>query len=77
MGPSEICTQSAEVWLAVSGGQPLFTLGLLNYVCFIHSRLPVFAVEPQYQHQDFLFLLKVSFEGHIQNLQKNSCWFKI
>ena len=28
-GPSEICTQSAEVRLAVSGTQPLFTLGLL------------------------------------------------
>ena len=27
-GPSEICTQSAEVQLAVSGAQPLFTLGL-------------------------------------------------
>ena len=30
-GPSEMCTQSAEVWLAVSGGQPLFTLGLLVF----------------------------------------------
>ena len=43
---------------------------LMTYVCFIPSRLPVFAVEPQYQHQDILFLSKVSFEGHIQNLQK-------
>ena len=49
----------------------------ITYVCFIPSRLPVFAVEPQYLHQDFLFLSKVSFEGHIQNLQKISCWFKI
>ena len=49
----------------------------ITYVCFIPSRLPVFAVEPQYLLQDFLFLSKVSFEGHIQNLQKNSCWFKI
>ena len=49
----------------------------ITYVCFIHSRLPVFAVEPQYLLQDFLFLSKVSFEGHIQNLQKISCWFKI
>ena len=49
-----------------------------TYVCVIPSRLPVFAVEPQYRHQDFfLFLSKVSFEGHIQNLQNNSCWFKI
>ena len=30
-GPSETCTQSAEVWLAVSGAQPLFTLGLLMF----------------------------------------------
>ena len=30
-GPSEICTLSAEVWLAVSGVQPLFTLGLLMF----------------------------------------------
>ena len=49
----------------------------ITYVCFIPSRLPVFAVEPQYLLQDFLFLSKVSFEGRIQNLQKNSCWFKI
>ena len=46
------------------------------YVCFIPSRLPVFAVEPQYLLQYFLFLSKVSFELHIPNLQKNSCWFK-
>ena len=49
----------------------------ITYVCFIPSRLPVFAVEPQYLLQYFLFLSKVSFELHIQNLQKNSCWFKI
>ena len=30
-GPSEICTQSAEMRLAVSGAQPLFTLGLLMF----------------------------------------------
>ena len=48
----------------------------VTYVCFVPSRLPVFAVEPQYLLQDFLFLSKVSFEGHIQNLQKISCWFK-
>ena len=49
----------------------------ITYVCFIPSRLPVFAVEPQYLLQYFLFLSKVSFELHIQNLQKMSCWFKI
>ena len=42
----------------------------ITYVCFVPSRLPVFAVEPQNLLQDFLFLSKVSFEGHIQNLQK-------
>ena len=42
----------------------------ITFVCFIPSRLPVFAVEPQYRHQNFLFLSKVSFEGQIQNLQK-------
>ena len=49
----------------------------ITYVCFIPSRLPVFAFEPQYLLQDFLFLSKVSFEGHIQNLKKYSCWFEI
>ena len=49
----------------------------ITYVCFIPGRLPVFAVEPQYLLQYLLFLSKVSFELHIQNLQKISCWFKI
>ena len=48
----------------------------ITYVCFIPNILPVFAVEPQYRHQDLLFLSKVSFEGHMQNLKK-SYWFKI
>ena len=41
-GPSEICTQSADVRLAVSGAQPLFTLGLLMFALSL---------------VDFLFLL--------------------
>ena len=49
----------------------------ITYFCFIPGRLPVFAAEPQYLLQYFLFLSKVSFELHIQNLQKISCWFKI
>ena len=49
----------------------------ITYVCFIPSRLPVFVVEPQYLLQYFLFFSKVSFELHIQNPQKNSCWLKI
>ena len=38
-GPSEICTQSAEMRLAVSGGQPLFTLGLLMFALSFLSLL--------------------------------------
>ena len=49
----------------------------ITYVCLIPSRLPVFAVEPHYLLQYFLFLSKVSFELHIHYLQKMSCWFKI
>ena len=49
----------------------------ITYFCFIPGRLPVFDAEPQYLLQYFLFLSKVSFELHIQNLQKISCWFKI
>ena len=30
----------------------------ITYVCFIPSRLPVFAAEPQYLLQDFLFFVK-------------------
>ena len=65
-------------WSAVGCEWGTTSVYFLNtYVCFVPSRLPVFAVEPQYLLQDFLFLSKVSFEGHIQNLQKISCWFKI
>ena len=35
----------------------------ITYVCFIPSRLPVFAVEPQYRHQDFLFFEKYHLKG--------------
>ena len=49
----------------------------ITCVCVTLSRRPAFTVEPQYQHQDFLFLSKLSFEGHTQNLRKKSCWFKI
>ena len=48
----------------------------ITYVCFIPGRLPVFAVEAQYRLQYFLFLSKVSFEGHIQNLVWVQCvWY--
>ena len=75
-GPSEICTQSAEVRLAVSGAQPLFTLGLLMFALSLVDFLSLL-LRPSTYFKIFLFLSKVSFEGHIQNLQKNSCWFKI
>ena len=71
-GQGEICTQSAEMRLAVSGAQPVY-FGI-TYVWFIPSRLPVFAVEPQYRHQDFLS--KVSFDVHIQNIKKNHVGLK-
>ena len=62
--------------LAVRGGQPRFTLGLfmfaLSLVYFQSLRW-----SPSTSIEVFLFLLKVSFEGHIQNVPKNSCWFKI
>ena len=45
-GPSEICAQSAEVKLAVSGGTTSIYFGI-TYVCFIPSRLSAFAVESQ------------------------------
>ena len=40
----------------------------ITYVCLISSRLLFVAVEHQYRH--FLFMFKISFEGHKQNLQK-------
>ena len=43
----------------------------ITYVCFIPSRFPVFAVEPQYLLQYFLFLSKVSFELHVVHLIKS------
>ena len=67
------------VWWSAVGcewGTTSVYFGII-YVCFVTSRLPVFAVEPQYLLQDFLFLSKISFEGHIQNLKFFLCWFKI
>ena len=75
-GPSEICTQSAEVRLAVSGAQPLFTLGLLMFALSLVDFLSLL-LSPSTYFNIFLFLSKVLFELHIQNLQKISCGFKI
>ena len=60
--------------LAVSGDQPLFTLGL-----------PKFALSLQYfrlyygapvQTSFFLLMSKMSFEGQKQNIRKITCWLK-
>ena len=57
-------------------GDNLCLLGI-TYVCFIHSRLPVFAVEPQYQHRDFLiFVESIIWKTHTHS-SKTSCWFTI
>ena len=62
--------------LAVSGAQPLFTLGLLMFALSLVDFLSLL-LSPSIYFKIFLFLSKVSFEGHIQNLQKMSCWLKI
>ena len=41
----------------------------ITYVCFIPSRLAVFADKPQFLLQDFVLSI-VSFEGHTQKLQE-------
>ena len=61
--------------LAVSGAQPLFTLGLLMFALSLVDFLSLL-LNPSTYFKIFYFS-KVSFEGHIQNLQKISCWFKI
>ena len=48
----------------------------ITYVCFIPSRIPVFAVEPRYRHQDFYFFKSTIWRTHTKS-SKNSCWFKI
>ena len=69
--------QSAEVRLAVSGAQPLFTLGLLMFALSLVDFLSLLLSPSTHFKIFFIFLSKVSFERHIQNLQKISCWFKI
>ena len=46
------------------------------YVCFVPRILPVFTVGPKCQHRFFLFMSKISFEGHKQILQNIPCRFK-
>ena len=54
--------------LAVSGARPLFTLGLRMFVLSLVDFLSL-PLSPS-NDINFLFLAKVSFEGHIHNLQK-------
>ena len=49
-------------------GLLMFALSLVDFLSLLWS--------PSTNIQIF-FLWKVSFEGHAQNLKKNSCWFKI
>ena len=62
-------------WLWV--GQNLCLLW--DYLCFALSILDFLSslLSPSTDIKIFLFLSKVSFEWHIQNLQIISCWFKI
>ena len=76
-GPSEIYTQTAEVQLAVSGAQHLFNLGLPLFALSLVDFLSFLLFHGTDLKILFLFLSKVSFEKHIQNLKKISCWFKI
>ena len=69
---SKPCT---EVQLAVSVGQLLFTVGLPMFALSLVDLL-FFLWGPCTNIWFFLFLSKVSFEGHTQNLQKNPCGFK-
>ena len=49
----------------------------ITCVCFILIRLPVFIVEPQYQHREFFICVKsIIWRTHTKSLKK-SCWFKI
>ena len=48
----------------------------ITFVCSIPRILPVFVVGSQFQHRFFIYVKKISFEGHKQNLQKIPCTLK-
>ena len=54
--------------LAVSGGQLLFT-----YVCYIPSRLPVFAVGPEYQYLFLICVKRIVWRTHTIFKQIHVC----
>ena len=64
-GPSEICTQSAEVRLAVSGAQTLFTLGLLMFALSLVDFLSLL-LSPSIYFKIFHFCQKY----HLKNTYK-------
>ena len=75
-GPSEICTQSTEMWLAVSGAQPLFTLGLLMFALSLVDFLSLL-LSPSTDFKIFYFCQKYHLKDTYRILKKISCWFKI
>ena len=48
----------------------------ITCVCFIHSRLPVFAVEPQYQHQGLFIFVKNIIQRTYTKSSKNNVALK-
>ena len=74
-GPSEICTQSTELRLAVSGGQTLFTLELLMFTLSSTDFLSLLW-SPSTNIDIFDFCQKYHLKD-THNIFKKSCWFKI
>ena len=75
-GPSEICTQSAEVRLAVSGAQPMFTLGLLMLALSLVDFLSLL-LNPSTDIEIFYFCQKCHLKDTYKIYKNISCWFKI
>ena len=74
-GPSEICTQSAEVRLAVSGGQPPWTLGLPLFVLSLIDFL--YLPWSPSTNIDILYFCQKYHLKETHKIIKKSCWFKI
>ena len=68
-GPCEICTQSDEVRLAVSGAQPLFTLGLLMFALSLLDFLSLL-LSPSTDIKIFLFSQKYHLKDTYKIFQK-------
>ena len=74
-GPSEICTQSAEVRLAVSGTQPLFTLGLLMFALSLVDFLSLL-LSPSTYFKIFYFCQKYHLKDTYKIFKKNHVGLK-